>query len=124
MSLVSRQQQRGLTLISMLIVAVFLGCALLIALQAVPAYTEYFAVKRIVGKLADESDSNTADTDIRRGFERRAEVEQSVKTVAPTDLVISKRSGRTEITVEWERKVSLVGNASLLFEFKVNSSQK
>jgi hypothetical protein len=122
MNLSSRQ--RGLSLIAMLIIAIFLGIALLIGFQSIPIYSEYFGVKRITGMIADEGDSGSTDAELRRSFERRAEVEQSISTVKPTDLVIRKQGGRTEVTVEWERKIHLVGQASLLYEFKVNSSQR
>lgn len=118
-----KSRQQGLTLISTALVGVFLVAVILIGFKATPAYTEYFSVKRIVGQVADEGTGGASEAEMRRSFTRRADVEQSISTVQPSDLVIRKEGGRTVIRVEWERKVPLVSNASLAFDFVADTSQ-
>lgn len=118
-----KSRQQGLTLISAALVGVFLVVVVLIGFKATPAYSEYFGVKRIIGQVADEGSGGASEGDMRRSFERRADIEQSIHTVKPSDLVIRREGGRTVIRVEWERKVPLVSNVSLLFDFVADTSQ-
>lgn len=118
-----KSRQQGLTLISAALVGVFLVVVVIIGFKATPAYSEYFGVKRIIGQVADEGSGGASEGDMRRSFERRADIEQSIYTVKPSDLVIRREGGRTVIRVEWERKVPLVSNVSLLFDFVADTSQ-
>jgi hypothetical protein len=118
-----KSRQQGLTLISAALVGVFLVGVVLLGFKATPAYTEYSGVKRIIGQVADEGSGGASESEMRRSFERRADIEQSITTVKPTDLVIRREGGRTVITVEWEKKVPLFSNVSLAFDFEADTSK-
>jgi hypothetical protein len=112
--------QHGISLIGMIFVALLLAGAVLIGLKTVGPYTEYFAVQRIVGLLADEGNDGASEAEMRTSFERRAVVD-SVEAVKPKDLVFSKQGGKVVVEVEYMRKAPLFGNVSLSFDFKASS---
>lgn len=115
------RSQRGLTLISTLIVGCFLAFCLYVGFRTVPALNEYFAMQRIVDVIADEGAAGASPTQMRRSFERYAYTDDIV-SVTGADLEIARASGVTYVDVAWDRKVPVAGNVSLLLEFNVSSS--
>lgn len=118
-----KHRQNGLSLLGLLMVAALLGFALLVGLRTVPAINEYFAVKRGVKLIAEEGDQGTAPADLRRSFDRRRQIDDVV-SVSGQDLAISKAGGKTLVEVEYERKVPLVANVSLLLDFQASSAER
>ena len=114
-------RQSGVTLLGTLIVGSLLAAALLVGFRTVPAYTEYMAVKKAINAVAGSSDPSTATlSDIRRDFDKRAYIDQ-VTSVTGANLVITKQAGRIVIETQYERRVPLVANVSLLFEFSAST---
>lgn len=114
------KRQSGLSLISVLIVGGLAAFAILIGFRTVPAVNEFMAIERIIRILAQEGDNGAAVIELRRGFDRRRDVDD-IKSVAGADLDIAKDGNRTVIEVEYERKVPVVANVSLLIEFHASS---
>lgn len=117
-----RGQQSGMSLIGMLIVGSLLAFALLVAFRTVPAVTEYFAVQRIVKVVAEEGNNGASVTDMRRGFDRRAQIDD-VSSVRGSDLTIYRQGNQVRVDVAYERKVPVAGNVSLLFDFYVTAGR-
>lgn len=112
--------QSGLSLISVVIVGGLIAFAILIGFRTVPAVNEYMAIDRIIGVLAKEGDNGKPIIELRRDFDRRREIDD-IRSVSGADLEISKDDNRTIIGVEYERKVPVVANVSLLIEFNASS---
>lgn len=115
------QRQRGLSLLSVIVVGALAAFVLLVGFRTVPAVNEYLAVQRIVRTLAEEGDNGSSDLELRRSFDRRRQIDD-VSTVSGVDLVISKAGGRTLIEVDYARRVPVVANVSLLIDFHVSSA--
>ena len=113
----AKYDQRGITLISVAIIGILLVCVLIICMRCVPVVNEYLAIKRAIYAISTNADATTSDFQIQDEFDRRAIVE-SISTIKGTDLDIKKQGGKTVIAVDYGRKVPLVANVSLLFEFK------
>ncbi|MDR1661267.1 MAG: DUF4845 domain-containing protein [Azoarcus sp.] len=114
-------RQRGMSLIGMMFVAILLGFALLLGFKVFSPYKEYLSLKRIIVQVASEADSDALESDLRQRYERRAIVDGIDETVKPGDLVIRRTGGGVVIEAEYSRKVPLVSNVSLLFDFKASS---
>lgn len=117
----SRGGQQGLSLIGLLIVGALLAFALLLAFRTVPAVTEYMAVQRIIKVIAEEGNGGASMTELRRSFDRRGQIDDIV-SVRGTDLDIYKQGGQVYVEVEYERKVPVAGNVSLLLDFRASSA--
>ncbi|MDO9597491.1 MAG: DUF4845 domain-containing protein [Azoarcus sp.] len=117
-----QSRQRGLSLISVLIVGAFLAFVLLVAFRTVPAINEYMSVQRIVKIIADEGDGGAPVSELRRSFDRRGQIDD-VSTITGADLMISKQAGKVVVEAEYSRKVPVAGNVSLLLDFQVSSAK-
>ncbi|MCL2162030.1 MAG: DUF4845 domain-containing protein [Betaproteobacteria bacterium] len=115
-----KSRQRGISLIGMILVALLLAGALLVGFKMVGPYREYFAIQRIIGLVADEGNDGASESEMRRSYERRADID-SIDVVRSKDLVFSKQGGQAVVEVEYTRKAPLVGNVSLSFDFKASS---
>jgi hypothetical protein len=113
------RKQTGLSLVTVLLGALVLGLALLLALQLIPVYTEYFSVKSVLKQLADEQ-AGAPPADIRESFIKRASI-QNISSVKPDDLDITQDANGTTIAVSYQAKVHLAGNASLVFDFNAEA---
>lgn len=114
-------RQRGLSLISTLIVGCLLAFVLFIGFRCIPVMNEYFALQRIVRVLAEEG-PDQSPADVRRSFERYAYTDDIV-SVRGADLRITRGSSGLVIETAYARKVPVAGNVSLLFEFYVSSGR-
>lgn len=120
--MIKRRQQQGLTLISLLFWGIIIIFLALLAMKLLPAYTEYFAVQKIIKDLGSDPALKTmSNGDIRDKFSKRAMVD-NVTTVKSEDLDISREGGTTVVSVEYPFQTKLVGNISLLVDFSASST--
>jgi len=115
--------QRGLTLLGVLVTGVAAAFVLVVGFRTVPVVNEYFAIKRILGVLADEADKGASLIELRRGFDRRGQIDD-IHSVSGSDLNIDKSGPRTVIEVEYTRKVPLLANVSLSIDLHPSSASR
>lgn len=115
--------QSGFTLSKLLMICVVFGVLAMLAMKLVPEYLEYYKIKSGVVAVAQEANSNPNSTvaDIRRGFERRAEIDH-LKNFSAADLDISKEGNRVVVEFAYERKIHLFSNISVLIDFSGSSA--
>ena len=111
------RQQRGLTLIGLLIAGVFVALAALVGMRVVPSVVEFMAIKKAAVRAASSSDS---PTEIRAAFERSAAVDDFT-AITSKDLVINKAGDRQIVSFSYEKRIPLFGPASLVIEYAGNS---
>lgn len=117
------RQQQGMTISKLLIVLVAVGAVGLVGLKLTPEYIEYFKIKSNVTAVAQEANSNPNITvpDVRRAFERRADIDH-IKGFTAAELDITKEGGQIVVSFEYERKVHLIKNISILIDFAGSSA--
>src|SRR5258707_15544905 len=103
-------KQRGLSLVGVIVVLGGLGFLAIMAAKVMPAYIEYFSVKKMFATMEQSGDLKGSVRDIRRGFDTRNAIED-VKSVRGEDLDIGKEGGETVVTATWAVKIPMVGNA-------------
>ena len=109
------KHQRGLSLIGFIFLAAIVGFVMFTAFRCVPAWTEYFSLKKVLQATANEFSVEAQGPAIRASFDRRAYIDEL--PVKGTDLDISKDNGKIGLSVGYQRKVPVAGNMSLLFDF-------
>src|SRR5512143_918102 len=83
-------RQRGLSMIGFLFVAIVLVMLAMLAMKVVPAYIEYFGVKKVLADMGHQSDlRNMSNGEIRNDFAKRASVGY-VDVVKPQDIRIDR----------------------------------
>jgi hypothetical protein len=107
------KHQQGLSLVGlmfMLAVAGFLG---LLGLKIVPTFVEFRAVSSAI-VLAKAAGSTVQE--IRASFDKSAEVNY-IDSISSKDLQIDKGEGGMEVSFAYEKKIPLVGPASLVLDY-------
>ena len=118
---IMKTQQRGLTMIGFLFAAGVLVFVAMLAMKLVPAYIEFFSVKKILAAMGEEADlKSKSNAEIRSDFARRAGVGY-VTAVKPEDITINRRDGTTVVSVEYAFRTKLLGNASLIADFRAST---
>jgi len=114
-------QQRGLTMFSFLFFAVVFISVAMLAMKLVPAYIEFFSVKKILNTMGQESGlKSKSNAEIRNDFIKRANVSY-VTVVKPEDLTIDRRNGGLVVSADYVFRSKLVGNVSLVVDFSASS---
>lgn len=108
---------RGMTALGVLFVLALLAVGVLLAIKIVPVYLEYFNVSSSVNSLQGDPDIVRQSKDeIRERLLRRFQV-NDVWRVKPEHIRIHRSQDAVTVQVDYEVRVPLVGNVSLLFAF-------
>lgn len=122
--MINRRQQRGATMVGMLLWGIVIVFVALVAMKLIPAYMEFLTIKKIITDIGSEvSVKSMSNGDIRDRFARRAMID-NISTVGPSDLRISRENGRTVVTLDYAFQTHLVGNVSLLADFSASSDDR
>jgi hypothetical protein len=119
-----KSRQRGLSMIGFLFVAVILVALAMLAMKVVPAYIEFFGVKKVLADMAHQSDlRNMSNAEIRNDFDKRASVGY-VEGVKGKDLMVDRRGGVPVVIADYTFRTKLVHNISLVIDFSASSDPR
>ena len=116
------KRQRGLSLISTLIVGAILVAALMLGLKLVPVYSEFFAVKKAFNNVVTNVDAAAAPAEFRNAFSKYAEVD-NIDAFDARAIQVTKSDGKAQLQVSYRKEVHLFANVSLAFDFDVTSGR-
>jgi Tfp pilus assembly protein PilE len=116
-------QQRGLSLMGLIVTLAVVGFLGVTAARLLPAYIEYWSVRKIFAAMVQNGDTNGTVTEIRRHYDTRNAIED-VKNVQGKDLEITKEGGETVVAAEWSVKVPLVANVSACIDFSASTANQ
>jgi len=115
-------KQRGVTLSGLIYWCVALALAAVLLLRVIPSYIEYFKLlKDAKATVAQVSSSDATVADVRKTFDRYAEVD--MLDFKSTDLDISKNNGRVVIEFAYEKRIPLFANVSLVINYKGTTAE-
>jgi len=110
---VSRKSQRGISLTGLIFVAAILGVIGVFGMRTVPSYLEYKAVKN---SIQVAKSSGTTVQEMRTSFDKNADVAY-ITSVSSRDLIFSRESGNLEISFNYEKRLPIVANVSLVIDY-------
>jgi len=117
----NRKQQHGISLIGMLLWGIVVVFAALLVMKLLPAYTEYFTIKKVLFDIGQDPEIKTmGNSAIRDKFNKRSLIDD-IHSVKAGDLDITKEGGVTVVSVDYPFQTKLVGNISLLVDFHASS---
>ena len=112
-----RSRQRGMTVISFVVLAAMLGVLGFAALKLTPAYLENMKIKRILKDVkTDMEGQNPTPQEIRRAIDKRLNIEM-VYGVKVQNFDVEKTADGTTVGARYERIEPFLGNVSLLVTF-------
>ena len=111
-------KQKGLTLISWIVVLVFLLFQGVIAMNVLPVYITDSSVKKIVGDLPNDAKAREASASGLKTLISKRLSMNSVYTIKPEHIKVKKGRGENIVTIEYEPRGKLIGNLDYIVSFK------
>ena len=115
-------KQRGISLVGLIVTLAVIGFLAIMAAKLMPAYIDYFTVKKILASMEQAGDLKLSVREIRKSYETRNTIED-VKAVKGEDLEVTKEAGETVVSVSWSAKVPLVANVAACLDFSVTTAK-
>lgn len=120
----SLQQQRGMSFLGLMVLLVIAGFIFYIGLKVIPAYIDYFAIKKIFASMAQSEEVKTGTVaDIRRSFDKRISIDYAT-AIKGEDLEISKEGNETIVSAAWQHKIPLFPTWTLTIDFGTTTAGK
>jgi hypothetical protein len=113
------KQQRGLSLIGLLMVSAVIVVVALIGFKLLPAYIEYFTVKRVITDIAFSPDLRGGGAREVRGFQRRSTIDDITSIDARPE--VTKEGEGFTIIAAYQRCVPLLSNVSVCIDFEATA---
>lgn len=111
----SMKRQQGVTAIGWLIILGLIGFFVMLALQMVPTYLEYYKIVSTLESLEEEGAMETP-TEIRRLIERRFDISY-VHTIGFRDVKIKSAGSKWLVTAKYDARKHLFGNVDVVMAF-------
>ena len=111
------RKQSGVSLLGLLVIGVMVACTMLLGFKLVPAYTEYFSVKKVLTSIANEQ-RNSGPEEIRKAFDRHATIDD-INSFKAEDLDIEQGKEGLGISVAYDKSVPLFSNIYVLIKFQI-----
>ena len=108
-------RQNGVSLTELILVLAVLGTVAVLALKILPTYTEYRAIKNAI--VTAKAAGGNAPLEIRKAFDANATVAY-ITAISGSDLTIEREGDGVAVSFAYEKKIPLVGPASLLLEYQ------
>lgn len=116
-------KQRGLSLMGLIVTLGVVGFLGVTAAKLLPAYIEYWSVRKIFAAMEQNGDTKGTVAEIRRHYDTRNAIED-VKSVTGPDLEITKEGADTVVSANWSVKVPLVANVSACIDFSASTAKQ
>ena len=115
-------RQRGASLISLLVLAVIVGFFMLLAINTFPSVNEYLTIRKGLANIMRNGPGS--ENDIRTSFAKLTEVEYSIKTIQPKDLVIKPigDSGGFRVSYAYNVEIPIIDPVYLLVKYQGSAS--
>ena len=113
------EQQRGMTLIGMLLILIMIGIVAVIAMKVVPMYVQYYSIKSTIESVRKESVSSMTTVDIQKAIQKRFDTGY-VENVKATDLKIRNVTAGKALDLVYQDERELFQGTGLFVVLKVN----
>jgi hypothetical protein len=114
--------QRGITLLGLLLWAIVIGFVALLGMRVLPSVNEYFTIQKAVNKIATEGLSTVPE--IRAAFNKAKDIEYSIKSIDAKDLDITKENDKVVISFAYDKEVEIIAPVYLLIKYQGSSKAK
>ena len=116
---VSKSAQRGLSLVSLIILGVIVGLLAIVGARVVPTVIEYMAINKAAKKAAAEGSSVA---DVRRVFDMAQAVDY-FDAITGKDLEVTKNGDKIVVNFAYDKQIHLAGPAYLLIKYEGSSDK-
>lgn len=119
-SVFRRAKQRGLTMVSLLMLCIVIGFSALVIMRVVPTFIEYQNIKKALVRAVSSSGNNNPEA-IRSAFDRSQAIDD-FSAINSGDLKIEKGAGdQLVVSFHYDKRIPLFGPVSLVIEYEGDS---
>lgn len=118
------KKQRGMAMISWLVVMVVLGFFALVLIRLLPVYVDDYGVKNVIKSLSEDSaliaQNQSADsmvTAVKTSLAKRFVV-NNIKNISVHDVEVSSTTQGIEVHLEYESRVPILFNIDAVVHFE------
>lgn len=112
--------QRGITVIGMIVACIVIIIVAIGGLKIAPAYIEYFKAKKAIVVIAQTRGSSVQQ--IREAFERRSAIDD-IDVIGPKDLDITKEGNDVVVSFAYSKRIPLFANVNVVIDFAAHSNE-
>lgn len=114
----SLKKQQGMTMLSWMVVGVFVMFQVVIAMNVIPVYLTDSSVKSIMENLPNDNIAQGTSTKDLKGMVAKRLSLNSVYTVKSEHIKVKKGRNENIVTIEYEPRGKLIGNLEYIVSFK------
>lgn len=106
-------RQNGLSLVGFIFVIAIVALLAVLGMKVVPSVVEYTAIKKAIAKAKVDG---ATPAEIKTSFDKQATTGY-IESVSGKDLEIKKSDSGFEVNVAYQKKIELIGPASLVIDY-------
>lgn len=110
---VSLKAQRGVSLTGLIVVMGLIIAVVMLGMKVLPGVLEYKSIKDAI-VVAKNTKGTPAD--IRLSFNKAADI-NNITAITGQDLIIEKVNGETEVAFDYDQRIELFKNVTLLVHY-------
>lgn len=107
-------RQRGISLTGLILILIILAIIAILGMKIVPTVIEYKAISKAI---VAAKDAGTNVREIQASFDKRADAGY-IEALKGTDLEITKVDNEYVVSFSYQKKIPLVGPASLVIDYE------
>lgn len=112
------QAQRGVTIIQIILLVLIISFISIIGIRLAPPYFENAQISTALKEIAKDPEvRNYSTSDIREKLSRHFYI-NNIKNADAKSLKVEKTNGRTELILDYEVRVEVIGNVDAVLKFK------
>lgn len=113
------RRQQGVSLVGLIIILALLAVVAMLAMKIIPAVVEYRSIRDAI-YIAKAAGTTTRE--IQDSFTKQR-LSGYFDAIGASDLEITKDGGALEVSFSYQKKIPLVGPASLVFDFEATTAK-
>lgn len=108
--------QRGVALSGLIFWGVVITLVAVLGMKVVPTTVEYYKILKDIKATANKVGPDATVADVRKTFDNFANIDQL--DFKPEQLDVSKDQGKIVIAFDYDKRIPLFGNVSLVINYK------
>lgn len=121
---VNRNAQRDMTLTGLIFAGLFIVLIAVVGMRVVPHVIEYGKIMSNIKAIAGDASLRAASVaEVRRAFDRRANIDQIDDVIKGSDIDVTKEGNALVLSFAYSRQIPLFGPVSLVIDFEGASNR-
>ena len=115
------KHQRGVALSGLIFWGVVITLVAVLGMKVAPTTVEYYKILKDIKATANKVGPDATVADVRKTFDNFANIDQL--DFKPEQLDVSKDQGKIVIAFDYDKRIPLFGNVSLVINYKGSTAE-